>query len=886
VPLPIVGQAFSHYRIVAELGGGGMGVVYEAEDIRLGRHVAVKFLPEETTGSREALDRFAREARAASALNHPHICTVHDLGEEAGRPFIVMELMKGQTLKARIEGRALPIDRVLTLGAQIADALDAAHHHGIVHRDIKPANIFVTEHGEAKLLDFGLAKLAAGATPGGAGAADDRTVSRVDEVTSPGTTMGTVSYMSPEQARGEAVGAGSDLFSLGVVLYEMATGVLPFRGQSATEIIDAILNREPVPPVRLNPDAPAELERVIAKALEKDPALRYQSAADMKADLKRLQRDTGAVHVSGPVPVPRRSRRRLAIHATVAAAVVLVAAGLWFMRSPPSPAMSGGAIRIAVLPFENLGPAADAYFTDGMTDEVRSKLASLPRFAVIARSSAMAYKGISKTPQVIAKELGAGYLLTGTVRWQKGESGASRIRVVPELVEISPGGTPITRWQDSFDAVVEDVFRVQGEIAARVAGALKVSLGATEQQRLATQPTANLAAYEAYLKGEAVLNSGDFSVSGLQRAMAQYQQAVGLDSSFALAWARLSLARATLYYSVPSAALAEAARVAAERSLQLGPGLSAGRLAMSSYLSLVAKDNARALEQVNQGLATDPGNAELLVAAAAAERNLGRWEQAIARLEQARSIDPRSTAVLNRLAAALTWTRRYTPALEAFEAGLNLAPANPSLIENKAMVLLARGDLAGARAWLARQPPEQEAANLAQFAVYWDLMWIFDEAQRAAFLRLPIEATGGDPAFHAMAVAQTHALGGSAAELRRAAEEAERGFRRYLADTPNDEQMLVLHGLSLAYLGRRDEAVGEGERAVAVMPISRDAYSGPYIQHQLVRIYLILGEREKALDRLEPLLQIPYYLSPRWLAIDPNFAPLKGHPRFENLLKR
>jgi serine/threonine protein kinase len=880
------GTRLGPYEIAGAIGAGGMGVVFEAEDLRLGRRVAVKFLPGELADNEEALERFAREARAASALNHPHICTLHELGEEGGRPFIVMELMKGQTLKERIQGKPLPLDRTLAVGEQIADALDAAHGEGIVHRDIKPANVFVTDRGEAKLLDFGIAKLAARGTGVPAGPDEQQTRTHLDEPTSAGTTLGTVSYMSPEQALGQSLDGRSDLFSCGVVLYEMATGVLPFRGKNTTEIVDAILHAQPVPAVRLNPDVPEDLEHLIAKALEKDPALRYQSAAEMRADLKRLQRDTGSVPVARTAASPRRSRRRWLIHGAVGALVLLVAAGLWFRRTAPPASDGGGVVRLAVLPFENLGQEADAYFSDGMTDEVRSKLSSLPQFTVIARSSAISYKGSGKTPQDIARELDVRYLLTGTVRWQKGGSGASRIRVVPELIEVPAGGAPVTKWQDSFDAVVEDVFRVQAEIATQVAGALRVRLGAQEQRQLTGQPTRDLAAYEAYLRGEALMSSGTWDLPGLQRAIDEYQRAVALDPSFALAWARLSFARSTLYYTgMPTAALGSGARSAADRSLQLAPDLPAGWLAMSTYYQSVEKDNARALAEASRGLAAAPGDADLLLAAAAADRNLGRWDASIARMEQAQSVDPRSVRTLQRLGTARLWKRQYPQAMAVLDAALALIPSNPTTVQTKAMVMLAQGRLDAARAWLAQQPADRMAEHLAQFATYWDLMWLFDAAQRAAYVRLPVEATGDD-AFHALALAQLHAMGGDRSEVRRNAADAEALFRRQLAEAQDDDQMLVMHGLSLAYLGRHDEAVRQGERAVAVMPMSRDAYSAPYTQHQLVRIYIILGEREKALDYLEPLLKVPYYLSPGWLSVDPNFAPLKGHPRFEKLLGR
>ncbi len=883
--MPEIGQTVSHYRIVEKIGGGGMGIVYRAEDTRLKRHVAIKFLVEGTAGSHEALERFTREARAASALNHPHICTVYDFGEEQGQPFIVMELMKGKTLKEGIAGKPLPINQALNLGVQIAGALDAAHRESMIHRDIKPANIFVTEHDEAKLLDFGVAKQAPEKAAGG----EDQTTLSDEHLTYPGALIGTVAYMAPEQALGRAVDARSDLFSFGVVLYEMVTGILPFRGNSIAETIDAILHQPAVPPMRFNPEVPEQLERIISKAMEKDPAVRYQGAAEMKADLEQLLRDGTGIFPAVPAPTSRRRRlpRILVASMLVFAIVFLVAAIVWLQHTRAPTPTGANPIRIAVLPFEYLGTAEDAYFADGMTEDVRSKLASLPQLTVIARGSAMSYKGTGKSPQTIAKELGVGYLLSGTVRWQKGVAGSmSRIRVAPELVEVGGTGTPVTRWQDSFDAVVEDVFRVQGEIAARVAGALRTTLGAQERRLLEGQPTRNLAAYDAYLRGESRWRSGGVDVPTLQQVVPQYELAVALDPSFALAWAHLSWVRSNLYYNgAPSQTLKESARSAAERALQLAPNLPDARLAMGDYFLGVERDTPRALDQCNQGLAIDGNNADVLCGAAQAEISLGRWEQALVHLERARSVDPRSMRTSIQFASSLLWMRRYPQALEASDYTLALSPQNPWAVQVKTMVFLGRGDLAAARAFIAKQPSENEAAILANFGQYWDLMWVLDDGQRRRLLQLPLEAFGGYRAGRALIFAQTYALLGDAAELRRNSEEAEQAFASQLRETPNDAQVRVMRGLALAYLGRRSEAIHEGERGVALLPISKEAHTGPYLQHQLVRIYMILGEREKALDLLEPLLKIPYYLSPAWLSIDPSFASLKGHPRFEKLMQ-
>jgi serine/threonine protein kinase/cytochrome c-type biogenesis protein CcmH/NrfG len=555
----MVGQTISHYRILEKLGSGGMGVVVRAEDTRLGRKVALKFLSENNPADRQALERFRREARTASALNHANICTIYDIDEQDGRPFIVMELLEGQTLTHMIGNEPLDIDRVLDLGVQITDALAAAHSKGVVHRDIKPANIFITEEGKAKILDFGLAKLTAGMQKAGAAGASMYATAEPlvpNNLTSPGTALGTIAYMSPEQARGEELDARTDLFSLGVVLYEMATGHQAFAGNTSAVVFDAILNRTPPPAVRLNPKLPADLGHIINRMLAKDPRARYQTATAVRDELQKLKRESDSGRTAAAPSVTEKS--------------------------------------VAMLYFENLsGAKEEEYFRDGMTEDVITELSKIKELRIFPRAAVLAYRDKPVTGPQVGQELNALYVLTGSLR----RSG-NRLRITAQLVETRTGHSV---WAERYDRELQDVFEVQDEIARNITQALRVTLTPQEERAIAHKPTENAQAYDHFLRARS--HARRETRTDLEFALQLYEHAILVDPAFALAYAGTANACATVYeWHEKNERWVERGLAACEQALKLDPQL-AEALVARARIRYAQKKYDEAIELARQAIA-------------------------------------------------------------------------------------------------------------------------------------------------------------------------------------------------------------------------------------------------------------------------------------------
>jgi serine/threonine-protein kinase len=852
----------SRYKVERVLGEGGMATVYLAQDLKYHRHVAVKVMRPELASTLGA-ERFLREVEIAARLTHPHILPMYESGEAEGLLYYVMPYVEGETLRDRIQRETqLPVEDALKIAREVSEALAYAHEHGIIHRDIKPANILLGS-GHALVADFGIARAVSN--------------SETESLTATGLAVGTPHYMAPEQAMGDReVDARADIYAVGALLYEMIAGEPPFTGPTPRAIVTRSMTETPRSLSISRSNLVPDVDRVALKALAKSPADRYPTA---KALAAALDQALDVTH-SGSRPIVASSRRaRLRAPLLVLVGIIaLLTTAYAIVRLPHGAAREA---RLVVLPFTNRGAPEDAYFADGIADEVRGKLAGLGTLQLIARSSSDQYRESTKSPKQIGDELGVNYLLSATVRWAKAADGTSRVQVVPELIDARTGDVT---WQQSFDANLTDVFQVQTQIASRVAGALGVALGSREEQKLGKRPTENLAAYDLYLKGLAVVATDP---AGSRRAAAFFEQAVALDSSFTDAWYGLSRSLATLYgNTTPDPVVGRRSLAAAEQALRIDPDGPQGHAALARYHLSVTRNMVEATRQVDEALRLAPQNPEYLSLAGGVERTAGRWEEALAHSQQALRLDPRSVISAGRLQNIYLWLRRYPEALGASEAVLALAPGDVGNIQDKAMVYIAQGDLAGARAVMREVSPDVTGPELvAFFGLYWDMYWVLDESQQDLALRLSPTAFDNDRAAWATVLMETYWLRGDRTRARAYADSAWQEIQVQLRAAPGDAQRQMIGALALAYLGRKNAAVALGLQGMALSPISSDKVNGAYYQHLMARVYLLVGEPEKALDMLEPLLSMPYYLSPGWLRVDPTFAELKGNPRYERLLK-
>ena len=873
----------SAYTLERELGGGGMSRGFVATDAALNRRVVVKVLAPELAQELSA-ERFAREIQLAAALQDPHIVPVLSAGESNGLPYYTMPFVAGDSLRARLLRGPIPLNDAVGILRDVALALEYAHAHGVVHRDIKPENVLLAGR-TAVVADFGIAKAVSAARTGPG--------TRSGTLTSIGQSLGTPAYMAPEQVAGDVVDHRADLYAWGITAYELLAGRHPFAGKvSAAQLMAAQLSDYPAPLIDVKPGLPAPVAALVMQCLEKNPSARPQGAVDLVEALDAVKSPSmteGGMRATAAQPLlPSLARGRLFAASLVLAILALGATGVFFARRiSASSVASGASVRsIVVLPFENLGDSADAYFTDGITDAVRGKLTALPGVAVIDRGSSTPYRKTTKLPRDIAKELGVRYLLTGTVRFA-GSGDAKHVQVSPELVEIGDDGKSQSRWEQPFDAEVRDVFRVQGDIATKVAEAMQVALAGGVQQRLAKAPTSNPAAYDAFLRGEEALNSGFDDPGALRRAADYYEQAVARDSMMVDAWGALGRANSFLYQVTPTPQLAAAGFAAAQRALALDPNANPGHRAMAAYDRYVRRDLAGGLREIELARRAAPNSAPILLALASFKADLGRTEESLSDIDGAIRLDPRNGSLWILQADAFLRLHRLAEARAAIDHGVVLLPGSPSARLMRIIPEVANGNLPGARMAIADALKDFSSSRVLAFVTAGnDMGWVLDSASAQQVLALGPEAFGNDRTSWAYARAEQYGWLGDSAKAHAWGDSASRMLAAQVKGAPNRAQSHVGLGLMLAYAGRGREAMEESARGLALVRADTAArMSLPNASFTYVAAWTALraGDRDKALELLAESMRLRFYVTPAWLRVDPTWKSLRGDSRFEKL---
>jgi len=849
------GTMVTHYRIIEKIGAGGMGEVYLVEDTELDRKVALKFLPPHLCQDEDCRKRFKREAQAVAKLNHPNIVTIFEVAEYNGRPFFAMELVEGQSLRDMAKGKELGIDRIVELAIQVCDGLGAAHDKKVVHRDIKPSNIVIDAYGRPKILDFGLAAVQGG-----------------EQLTKTGSTLGTVRYMSTEQVQGQEVDHRSDLFSLGVVLYELIANRTPFEKDNEAATLKSITQDNPEPLARYKADIPDELQRTISKLLEKDPSMRYQSAVGVISDLKRLVAPTQSSIVA--LPSPRTSRWPLRA-GIIAAVTVVIIATYSFWPGPTS--IDSGEKSLVVLPFENLGSSEDSYFADGMTDEITARLAGIRGLRVTSRTSAKQYRDTDKPIKVIGKELDVDYVLEGTIRWDK-SGDTDRVRIIPQLIRVSDDSHI---WASTFERALTQVFVVQADIATQISDALGVTLLEPERKRLGEWPTENLEAYHFYLRGVQFWEED----SNPLRAVEMLERAVDLDPDFYQAHGRLAQLYGYIQINMLRGVdnVQERALEAAKATVRLAPGSPEAHTAMGYYHYYCSRDYESALGEFEKALQERPNNSGVLSAVAYVQRRQGRWEEALQNQQEALKLDPRNVQSIISVVRTLFYMHRLDEAMTLIDDVLIWAPNNQ--LAHIWKVMQAVFSESDSSTVVALNKFERYAERPA-FAYWSERIDIFRRAYESALSR---RSTPGD---YILSDSGEFYLNRGDIYLMMGNDRLSRVYfdsTRLVCEARRDSDAASWSDycvLVQAYagLGKVEEALAACRIASELLPPTVDALNASDVQRTLAAVYIRLGKYDNAIDILDSLLEYPSKMQTLSVRRMPIWDPLRDHPRFKALL--
>jgi serine/threonine protein kinase/tetratricopeptide (TPR) repeat protein len=864
----LVGQSVGNFQIVEMIGRGGMGVVYLARVTKLDRLVAIKSMPAELQADSTARTRFTREAKLLASLSHPNIAVIHDIIEQAeGGAYLILEYIPGETLAQRIAREPLKLQEALLICQQVAEAVSAAHEKGVVHRDLKPGNIKITPENRVKVLDFGLAKISVGESKSGE-----------TTVTQAGRVIGTPAYMSPEQARGKCVDRRTDIWSFGCVLYETLTGHLPFEGETATDTLACIIEREPDWEA-LPQKIPMNIRVLLRRCLEKNPQQRLGDITNAALEIRETMS-------SLVLAVPTKSRKVAMIFGLVIIIVLSAIAVRFISQQQAQP--SSKVIRLVVLPFENLGPVEDEYFSDGITDEITTRLAGIHGLGIISRQSAMQYKKSGKNAKQIADELGVDYILEGTIQREAPSDSNSPVRIRPQLIKAADD-THV--WAQAYDNDMSEVFRVQSDLAEQVAQALDITLLEPEQHALASKPTENMKAYDYYLRGNLYFHRS-YRETDMKLALQMYEKAVELDSKFALAYAAISEVHAQIYwyYYDRSEKRLTMAEAAVRRALEINPGLPEAHRALGFYYYWGYLDYDRALEQFAITQKSRPNDSMLWEGISYIQRRQGKFKQALASIMKADELNPRTSILAGQVGRTLMLLRKYQEAERYYDRAISLAPDLPLAYSHKARIYVqAEGSTKKARAVLAEALQNNKSEKNADIINSLIMLDVFDRNYQEALDQLSLVSEDIDDQFNFIPNSLRYA------EIYGYMDENELAKKYYgnarsildakIQERYEDARFHSALGIAYAGLWRKEDAIREGKLAMELLPVAKEAWRGLSKVEALAKIYVMVGESDAAIDQLEFLLSVPGELSIPLLRLDPVWDPLHNHPRFKKLLE-